>query len=192
MSLTAKHIAILVDNYFEQAEFEVPLKFLKDEGVDVTVVSSAKIDLQAMEHVKLADKFRADELLDDTDIDSFDALVIPGGVINADNLRMVPKAREWVSNFIDNGKLIAAICHAPWLLVSADELEGRRLTSWPTLQDDIRNAGGEWIYQPVVVDDNLITSRKPGDLDGFNDAIKEWFNNLPEKSESLASLYSDI
>lgn len=177
MSLQGKHFAILVDNYFEQAEFDGPLNFLKDLGVEVTVVAASSKDLQAMQHVELADTFTADELLNDVNYNSYDALVLPGGAINADNLRMEPKARAWVNDFIDQNKLIAAICHAPWLLVSADVVEGHRLTSWPTLQDDIRNAGGEWVDQPVVVDDSFITSRKPEDINSFNHAIQEWFSD---------------
>ncbi len=170
-------MAILVDNYFEQAEFEEPLQFLKANGADVSVVSSSGLNLKAMQHAEPSEEFRADTILDKVNIEDFDALLLPGGAINADNLRMVPKAREWVSDFLGQGKLVAAICHAPWLLVSADEVEGRRLTSWPTLQDDIRNAGGEWIDQSVVVDNNLITSRKPDDIGDFTGAIKKWFKD---------------
>lgn len=178
MSLDQIPIAILVDNYFEQAEFESPLNFLREAGADVTVVSASKKDLQAMQDVKLRDTFSADKLLEDIQYVDFEALVLPGGVVNADNLRMSAKAREWVNYMIDEYKLIAAICHAPWLLVSADAVEGRRLTSYHTLQDDIRNAGAEWIDQPVVIDYNFITSRQPEDLSAFNKAIKEWFANV--------------
>lgn len=174
MNIVDKHVAILVDNYFEQAELEGPLTYLKERGADVVVVSASTKDLQALNHIKKGEPFVADQLLKDVDISDFDALILPGGVVNSDNLRLNRKAQDWVNEFMDNNKLIAAICHAPWLLVSADVVEGRRLTSFPTLQDDIINAGGEWIDQPVALDENLITSRKPDDIPAFNAAIIEW------------------
>lgn len=176
MNAIEKKIAILVDNYFEQSEFEVPLRELESSGAEVTIVGTDKKELQALKHIKLGDTFKANLLIADTDPDMFNGLILPGGVFNADHLRMLPKARDWIDHFMDNDKLIAAICHAPWLLVSADVVEGRRLTSYYTLQDDIRNAGGEWVDQPVVIDRNLITSRKPDDLPAFTQAIKAWFD----------------
>ncbi len=175
MSIVGKRIGILVDNYFEQAEFEVPLGFLRSEGAIVEVIATTNKDIQGMCHAKMGAAFLADELLETVTPADYDGLLLPGGVINADKLRMVEKAQQWVNEFVDEGKLIAAICHAPWLLVSADAVEARRLTSYYTLQDDIRNAGGEWISQPVVVDKNFITSREPDDLEHFTAAIKEWF-----------------
>lgn len=177
MSVINKKIAILVDNYFEQAEFEEPLEQLKEAGAAVTVVATETKALQGMMHVKEGDAFTADLLLGEVNVDDYDALVLPGGVVNADRLRMNHLAREWVNHFTDSGKLIAAICHAPWLLVSADLVEGRRLTSYYTLQDDIRNAGAEWIDQPVVMDGNLITSRQPDDIPDFIEAVGEWFDH---------------
>jgi protease I len=175
MKPAGKHVAMLVDNYFEQSEFEEPLKALKNEGVLVTVLTTNdKKSLQAMQHAKLGSKFQADLLLKDSKPEEYDALVLPGGVINADKLRMDEAARSWATDFLDSGRLVAAICHAPWLLVSADLIEERRLTSYYTLQDDVRNAGAEWIDQPVIIDENLITSRQPDDLPKFNAAILEW------------------
>ena len=171
MDPTNKKVAILVHDYFEQAEFEQPLAALKDAGVAVTVVSAAEKQLRGMQHAEKGDKFQADLLLKDAVPEEYDALVLPGGVINGDALRLNEDAQQWAASFLEQGKPVAAICHAPWLLVSADVVEGRRLTSWPTLQDDIRNAGGEWVDQKVVVDDNLITSRKPDDLPAFCEAI---------------------
>jgi protease I len=168
-----KRIAILVDNYFEQAEFEEPLRALQDAGVRVDVLGASQKDLTALQHVDRGDDFTADRLLQDATSADYDALVLPGGAINADKLRMNKKARQWINDFMDAGKPIAAICHAPWLLVSADAVEGRRLTSYYTLQDDIRNAGGEWADFPVLVDRNLITSRQPDDLPQFCDAVLE-------------------
>lgn len=171
MDVSAKKVAILVDNYFEQAEFAEPLAALKKAGVAVTVVGARTKNLQGLRHVDKGEVFSADLLLEDAKSADYDALVLPGGAINADLLRMNPKAQAWVREFIDEGKPLAAICHAPWLLVSADVVDGRTLTSYHTIQDDIRNAGGQWQDQPVIIDDNLITSRQPDDLPQFNDAL---------------------
>jgi protease I len=164
-------VAVLVDNYFERAEFEAPLQALKKSGAQVEVVSASQKDMTALNHIEKSGSFTADRLLQDAESADYDALVLPGGVVNADSLRMNKKARQWVTDFLDAGKTIAAICHAPWLLVSADVVESRRLTSYYTLQDDIRNAGGEWADFPVLIDNNLITSRQPDDLPQFCDAI---------------------
>ena len=171
MDISNKKVAILVHDYFEQAEFEEPLAELKKAGAAVTVVSAAGRQLHGMRHAEMGGAFQADVLLKDANADDYDALLLPGGVINADALRMVEKARDWAVDFLDSGRPIAAICHAPWLLVSADAVETRRLTSYHTLQDDIRNAGGEWVDQIVVVDDNLITSRQPDDIPAFCEAF---------------------
>jgi protease I len=176
-SIRNKRAAVLVFDLFEQAEFEEPLRALKRVGIVTTVISAHEKNLQAMQHNKPGDTFRADILLKDARVDDYNVLVLPGGALNADKLRMVKKARAWVNDFLDRGELIAAICHAPWLLVSADAVEERRLTSYYTLQDDIRNAGGEWVDLPVVIDGNIITSRMPDDLDDFNNAIIDWLKS---------------
>jgi protease I len=180
MHSTDAKVAILVDNYFEQAEFEHPLERLKADGSQVAVIGTKTKDLQAMHHAELGGAFMADVLIDNVSADDFDVLLLPGGVMNADKLRMNTSARAWVAQFMDQGKLVAAICHAPWLLISADLVEGRRLTSYYTLQDDVRNAGGEWIDQPVVIDNDLITSRHPDDIPLFMDAIKTWLGGVPQ------------
>lgn len=178
-----KKVAILVDNYFEQAEFEAPLAALKEHNVAVDIIATKQKDLTAMQHADRGSPFTADLLLEDATADDYDALVLPGGVINADHLRMDKTARQWVCDFLDHGKTIAAICHAPWLLVSADAVEGRRLTSYYTLQDDIRNAGGEWADFPVLVDHTLITSRKPDDLPDFCNALLQALDiKAPQKA----------
>jgi protease I len=172
MNIQGKKVAMLVHNYFEQAEFEEPLNTLKKAGADVTVITASNdLSLQGLNHVEMGDKFKADIKLTDANCDDYDALVLPGGAINADSLRMVDKAHEWVTDFMDDNKPIAAICHAPWLLASADIIEGHRLTSFFTIQDDLKNAGAEWVDIAVVVDNNLITSRTPDDLKQFDDAI---------------------
>lgn len=172
MDLSGKHIAILVDNYFEQAEFEEPLSYLRDAGAEVTIIALKARDLQGLNHVDKGDKFQADLLLAEASSVDYDALVLPGGAINADGLRINEDAQEWARDFLESGRPLAAICHAPWLLVSADLIEGRRLTSYYTIADDIRNAGGDWVDEEVVVDNNLITSRKPDDIPAFNNALE--------------------
>ncbi len=169
--ISSKNVAVLVHNYFEQAEFEQPIAALKQDGASVTVISASGLDLLGLNHVDKGDSFQADIWLDDARADDFDALVIPGGAVNSDHLRMVSKARTWVVEFLEAGKPLAAICHAPWVLVSAGIANGRSLTSYHTIQDDIRNAGGDWVDEEVVVHGNLLTSRQPDDLPAFNKAL---------------------
>ncbi|HVX56537.1 MAG TPA: type 1 glutamine amidotransferase domain-containing protein [Candidatus Saccharimonadales bacterium] len=180
--ISGKHIAILVHNYFEQAEFEEPLSALKNAGAEVTVISADEQKLRGLNHVERGDNFEADLLLDQASPEDYDALVLPGGAINADNLRVVETAKQWVLDFLEAGKPLAVICHAPWVLVSADAVEGRRLTSYHTIRDDIVNAGGEWVNQAVVIDDNLITSRQPDDLPQFNDALINMLSEQPSSA----------
>lgn len=173
--LTGKNIAILVDNYVEEPEFTEPLEALKATGATVHVIASGAEDgeFQTMNHAELSNTYPYDKTLDEAVIDDYDALVLPGGGINADALRMQDKARDWVRKFDGQQKPIAAVCHAPWLLASADIATGRKLTSYFSIQDDLRNAGAEWTDEEVVVDGNLVTSRNPDDLPAFNDAIIE-------------------
>jgi protease I len=171
MDIAGKTVAILVDNYFEQAEFEEPIDALKEAGADVDVIAVKNKSLQGLNHVDKGDGFTADLLLADATPEEYDALVLPGGAINADSLRMVEAAQAWVRDFLDEDKPVAVICHAPWVLVSADVLDGRRLTSYYTIQDDVQNAGGDWVDQSVVIDRSLITSRNPDDLPDFNEAL---------------------
>lgn len=171
MDISDKKIAILVHDYFEQAEFEEPMAALRDAGAKVVVISAAGRELHGLRHAEKGAEFTADLLLQDATAEDYDALVLPGGVLNADTLRMVEAAQTWAADFLETGRPLAVICHAPWLLVSAGLVGGRRLTSYHTIQDDIRNAGGEWTDHPVVIDENLITSRKPDDLPLFSDAL---------------------
>lgn len=170
-------VAILVDNYFEQIEFTQPRAAALDEGADVVIVGTSTLELQGMEHAELADEFTADILIDEVDFEEFDMLIIPGGAINADTLRMNEKARDWVNFCMDNNVPLAVICHGPWLLASAGVAEGHKLTSFYTIQDDMRNAGADWVDEPLVIDHNLITSRKPDDIPDFNTAIVEALRN---------------
>ena len=183
MDIRGKKIAILTHNYFEQAELEEPLSTLKNAGAEVTIISADKKKLQGLNHVDKGDTFQADLLLKSANSDDYDALVLPGGAINADSLRIDEQAQQWVIDFLDSGRPVAAICHAPWLLVSADVLEGKRLTSYHTIRDDVSNAGGDWVDSPVAIDDNLITSRQPDDLPHFNDAIIEMLSQKPLSPE---------
>lgn len=169
--LQGKKVAILVDNYFEQPEFTEPKQALEAAGATVEVIGATGTDLQAMKHAEMGDTFTADKTLDDANVDDYDAVVLPGGAINADSLRMEDTARTWVKQLISSGKPLAVICHAPWLLASAGVAKGKKLTSYFTIQDDMRNAGADWVDEEVVVDGNLITSRQPDDIPAFNKAL---------------------
>jgi protease I len=166
-------VAILVTDGFEQAEFTGPRDALRQAGADVTVISTHLGQVQGFHHVDKADAFDVDLTFDDADPEDFDAVLLPGGVVNADQIRIVPQAQQFVRRMQDDGKTIAVICHGAWLLVSAGLVKGRTLTSWPTLQDDINNAGGHWVNQQVTEDSNWISSRRPGDIPAFNEKIIE-------------------
>jgi protease I len=171
--LKGQKVAILVDNYFEEAEFTEPLKALKKAGATVEVIAAEPQGrkVQAMRHIEKGKLFSIDKTLQEANIDDYDALVLPGGAVNADQLRMQEKAREWVKSITKQDKPLAVICHAPWVLVSAGLAKGRKLTSFFTIQDDLRDAGANWVDQEVVIDGNLITSRSPDDIPAFNKAL---------------------
>jgi protease I len=173
-SLKGKKVAILVANEgIEQVELTEPRKALQDAGATVELLAPEAGEAQAFNHLDKADAFPVDRVVGDADAGDYDALMLPGGVANPDNLRTHPEAVDFVRAFFDAGKPVAAICHAPWTLVEADVLRGRTLTSWPSLQTDIRNAGGTWVDEEVVVDEGFVTSRKPDDLDAFNAKMVE-------------------
>lgn len=167
-TLTGMNIAILVTDGFEQSEFTEPRAALEQQGASTKVVSSKRGKVQGFNHDTKADQFDVDLTFEEADAKDFDAVLLPGGVMNGDQIRIIPEAQGFVRDMDDDGKPIAAICHGGWLLVSSGLVEGRTMTSWPTLCDDIRNAGGNWVDQEVVVDGNLITSRKPDDIPAFN------------------------
>jgi len=174
--LDGKKIAILVANEgIEQVELTEPRKALEEAGATVEIVAPEAGEAQAFEHLDKADTFTVDTTVGDADAGDYDGLMLPGGVANPDRLRMDEKAVALVKAFFEAGKPIAAICHAPWTLVEADVVRGRKLTSWPSLQTDIRNAGGEWVDEEVVVDEGLVTSRNPDDLPAFNAKMVEEF-----------------
>lgn len=168
ITLTGMNIAVLITHGFEQVEFTEPRAALEQKGASTTVISTDRGKVQGFHHDIKADQFDVDLTFNNAASEEFDGVLLPGGVMNGDHIRMVPEAQRFVQRMDEDGKPIAAICHGPWLLVSAKLVRGRTLTSWPTLQDDIRNAGGNWINQEVVVDGNLVTSRKPADMTAFN------------------------
>ncbi len=172
-------VAVLVMDGFEQSELTEPVRALKEAGAKVDIVSSKRGEVQAFRHFDKAGRVPADRTFDEIRSDDYDALLLPGGALNADMTRMQPKVREVIRDFFNRGKPVAAICHAPWELVSAGVVRGRRLTGYYTIQDDIRNAGGEYLDQEVVVDDNLVTSRQPSDLPAFNREMIALFSRLP-------------
>jgi protease I len=174
--LTGKRIAILATDGVEQAEMTEPRKAFDAAGAKTELVSPAKGKLQAWRHFEKSDQFPVDVELDAADAKNYDALLLPGGVANPDQLRMMPKAVRFVRSFFDEGKPVAAICHAPWMLVEADVVRGKTLTSWPSLQTDLKNAGAKWVDREVVEDGNLVTSRKLDDIPAFNKKVIELFS----------------
>ena len=170
----SKTIAFLVAHEgIEQVELTEPWKAVTDAGHEAVLVSPKSGEVQMFEHLDKADTKAVDKTVSEVSASDFDALVLPGGVANPDALRMDEGAVALVKEFVASGRPVAAICHAPWTLVEADVLSGRTLTSWPSLQTDIRNAGAEWVDERVVVDGNLITSRNPDDLPAFCSALVE-------------------
>ena len=166
--LSGKKVAILAADGFEQSELEGPLKALQAAGAVVSIVSPASGEIQGMQHMDKGGRIPVDITLRRADPKNYDALVIPGGLYNPDTLRSLPEAVNFVRAFAAEGKPIAAICHGPWLLAEADLVRGRRLTSWPAIQTDLRNAGADWVDEEVVVDNGMVTSRKPDDIPAFN------------------------
>src|SRR3712207_1618273 len=178
--LSGKTIAVLATDGLEQVELDRPRQALVDAGAPPRLIGLKPVTLTAYDHIVEGEEKTVDLAVADADPSSFDALVLPGGVINGDFVRADDSAVAFVKAFVDAGKPVAAICHAAWVLAEADVVRGRRMTSWPSLQTDLRNAGAEWVDEEVVVDGNLITSRKPDDLDAFAAAIVEEFAQEPE------------
>jgi protease I len=173
--LKGKRVAILAADMFERVELEEPRDALKDAGAEIEIVSLKPGEIQGFDHFDPANTIKVDKTVEEVSADDYDALMIPGGVGNPDQLRGDENAVELVRSFFEQGKPVAAICHAPWVLVEAGVVRDRKLTSWPTLQTDIRNAGGNWVDEEVVVDQGLVTSRKPDDIPAFSRKMIEEF-----------------
>jgi len=169
-------IAFLATDGVEQVELTEPMKALKAAGAEVMVVSDKEREIQAFKHHDKGSKIPVDAPLSETDPDDFDGLVLPGGVINPDALRLIPEAVDFVRHFVEENKPIAAICHGPWTLIEAGGVKGKKMTSWPSLKTDLKNAGAKWVDEQVVTDGYLVTSRKPDDLPAFNKTIIEQFS----------------
>lgn len=167
-SLQGCKVAVLALDGFEQAELVEPKRALAQAGATVHVISAKPGTIQGFRHVDKGDAVSVDTTFDKASAADYDAVVLPGGVVNGDAIRLLPQAQAFVKAANSARKPIAVICHGTWLPVSAGIIKGRTVTSWPSLQDDIRNAGGTWVDQEVVEDDNLISSRKPDDLPAFN------------------------
>lgn len=174
--LQGKKIAFLVANEgAEQIELTEPMEAVRKAGADVDLLAPEGGEIQAFDHLDKADTFTADKAVSAASADDYDGLVLPGGVANPDHLRTNLEAVQFVRSFFTAGKPVGAICHAPWTLIEADVVEGRTVTSWPSLQTDLRNAGAEWVDEEVHVDQGLVTSRGPDDLPAFNAKIVEEF-----------------
>jgi deglycase len=166
--LTGKKVAILVDEGFEQVELIKPRKALDRVGAATQVISPQENEVRGWNMKKWGKSVAVDVPLESANPEDFDALLLPGGVMNPDKLRINPKAVQFVKHFIDSGKPVAAICHGPWTLIEAGGVQGRTLTSWPSLRTDLVNAGGNWVDEEVFTDRGLVTSRKPDDIAAFN------------------------
>jgi protease I len=173
--LRNKRVAALVDNGFEQSELLEPKKALENAGAKVDVVSPQSGRVKGWTHTAWGDEVPVDRKLNEARADEYDALLLPGGVMNPDRLRMNRTAVQFVKAFVDAAKPIAAICHGPWTLIEAGAVKGRTMTSWPSLQTDLRNAGATWVDQECVTDNGLVTARKPDDIPAFNRKMIEEF-----------------
>lgn len=173
-------VAVLATDGFEESELIEPVKALKEAGAKVDILAPRKGEIQAFRHFDKTLKVPVDRTLKEAKAESYDALLLPGGVLNADSLRVLPEARSFIQRIDAGGKPIAAICHAPWELISAGIVKDRLLTSYPTIQDDVRNAGGFWVDREVAVDQDLVTSRQPSDLPAFTKQMIRIFARGPQ------------
>lgn len=178
LKLRGLRVAILTTDMFEEVEMTEPRQALDDAGADTTLIAPHDGEVIAANHFDKSESYPVDASLDEVEPTDFDGLLLPGGALNADKLRVEPKVQAFIQHFDETGKPMAIICHAPWELISAGVVEGRQLTSYHTIADDIRNAGGEWTDQEVVIDNNWVTSRQPDDIPAFNAAMVELFAKL--------------
>jgi protease I len=186
-TLKGKKVAILVTDGFEQVELIEPRAALDAAGAETHVVSPKKDKVRGWNHTEWGADLKVDQALDQAQPEQFDALLLPGGVMNPDALRIQPKAVEFVEAFFDAGKPVAAICHAPWTIIEAGAADGRRIAAWPSLRTDLENAGAEWVDEEVCVDANLVSSRKPEDIPAFNREMCALFARSPEEIQSEAA-----
>lgn len=185
--LSGKRVAILATDGVEQVELTEPRRALDEAGATTQVVSPNDRAIKAWQHDKWGREIPVDRALDGSSADDYDALLLPGGVMNPDKLRMNEAAVRFVRAFFEAGKPVAAICHGPWMLVEADVVQGRRVTSWPSLETDLENAGAQWTDSEVVVDHGLVTSRKPDDIPAFNrKMIEEFAEGIHEEQRTSA------
>jgi protease I len=179
-NLQGKKVAILATDGFEQSELLGPRRALHEAEIETEIIAPKSGEIRGWNLKEWGDKVRVDKTLDEARPEEYDALVLPGGVMNPDHLRMDPRAVNFVKSFVSSGKLVAAICHGPWTLIEADAVRGKTFTSWPSLQTDLRNAGANWVDKEVVHDGQFISSRKPDDIPAFSHTIIETL----EKQES--------
>jgi protease I len=189
--LKGKRVAIIAADMVEQVELVEPRNALDDAGAETVLISLKPGEIQGFNHFDPADTFKVDKAIEEADAGDFDALMIPGGVGNPDQLRGDENVVSFVKDFFDAGKPVAAICHGPWVLVEAGVVRDRKLTSWPTLQTDIRNAGGNWVDEEVVVDEGLVTSRKPDDIPAFNAKMIEEFAEGKHAEQREKTLHAE-
>jgi len=184
--LRGKRVAVLMTDGVEQVEYEAPRHFLEEHGAKVTLVSPkpSGAEVQGFHHLQPADRFKVECDVRDARPGDYDALVLPGGVANPDQLRLSPDAITFIREFAREDKPIAAICHGPWTLIDADLVKAKHVTSWPTLRQDLTNAGAEWTDDEVVIDGKLVTSRKPDDLPAFNQALLKELSISPQAADT--------
>ena len=189
--LQGKRVAFLATDMVEQVELTEPWRAVQEAGATPELVSLREGEIQGFNHYDKADTFRVDRTVEEASADDYDALVIPGGVGNPDTMRMDENAVEFTRQFFEQGKPVGVICHGPWMLVEAGVVRGRKVTSWPSLRTDIRNAGGDWVDQEVVVEQGLVTSRKPADLPAFNEKIVEEFAEGTHEEQAAKTVHAD-
>jgi deglycase len=177
--LNGKRVAFLATDMVEQAELAEPWKAVEQAGGSPELISLEDGEIQAFDHYDKADTFQVDRTVEDASVDDYEGLVIPGGVGNPDTMRADENAVRFVRDFMESGKPLAVICHGPWMLVEADVVRGRRLTSYSSIKTDVKNAGGDWVDEEVVVDGNLVTSRQPDDIPAFNEKLLELVERAP-------------
>jgi len=186
--LKGKKVAILAADMFERVELEEPRKALEEAGAETEIVSIHDGEIKGFDHFDPANTVKVDKTVEEVRADDYDALLVPGGVGNPDQLRADENAVNFVRGFAESKKPMAVICHGPWVLVEAGVARGRTLTSWPSLQTDIRNAGGNWVDEEVVVDEGLVTSRKPDDIPAFNKKMIEEFCEGRHQDRDVSSM----